>query len=44
MYNDEIADDFDEDIEDKTTNFEEQQVLTKVRNSALQTQYKKQLY
>ena len=44
MYNDEIADDFDEDIEDKTTNFEEQQVLMKVRNSALQTQYKKQLY
>ena len=34
MYNDEIADDF-EDIEEQITNFEEQQVLMKVRNSAL---------
>lgn len=42
IYNDEIGDDF-EDIEDETTNFEEQQVLMKVRNSALQTQYKRQL-
>lgn len=42
MYSDEIDDDF-EDIEEQTINFEEQQVLIKVRNGALQTQYKRQL-